>query len=226
MNAPAIALTGARSVAPPAEPGWLRRGPLFISGGVACFDGLIDPTCLAAMCAESQANYVTADRQVCEVESSDGCDGRGGVPPRQLSSAGGGPVQDRLYGSPAMHSFLSGLCGGPIRPTGSRGSYSYYLAEGDHLGLHLDIVTCDVTAITVLTDSSPDHGGSLAVRRDCIDMPLSHARASDTCVEEVVPARAGATIVILGGLVPHRVLPMSAGGQRVISALCFAALPS
>jgi hypothetical protein len=29
--------------------------------------------------------------------------------------------------------------------------------------------------------------------------------------------------VILGGLVPHRVLPRGARGQRVISALCFRA---
>jgi hypothetical protein len=31
--------------------------------------------------------------------------------------------------------------------------------------------------------------------------------------------------VILGGIVPHRVLQLVAGGLRVISALCFELLP-
>jgi hypothetical protein len=204
------------------EPPWLRQGPLFLSGGVAVVDGLIDSRALADLCAEAQANYALADRQVCDVFTSDNCDGRGGVPPRQLSTAGGGLVQDELYRSPHLRSFLSDLCGGPVRQSGSRGSYSYYLAPGDHLGLHLDIVTCDITVISVLSDSSPDNGGALAVQRGNIGVPLSVLRRSPHFDEEVVKAPAGSTIVILGGLVPHRVLPMRTG-QRVISALCFEA---
>jgi hypothetical protein len=144
------------------------------------------------------------------------------VPPRQLSTAGGGPVQDRLYKSPHLRSFLSQMCGGPIRPSGSRGSYSYYVAPGDHLGLHLDIVTCDVTLISVLADSSSGDGGALAVRRGNFGVPLSELRRSPPIGEEAIKAPAGSTIVILGGLVPHRVVPLKTG-QRVISALCFEA---
>jgi hypothetical protein len=201
---------------------WLLQGPLFRSGGVAVLGPIADDRIMAAMCAEAQAGYGAADRQVCDVVTSDNCDGRGGVPPRQLSTASGGPAQDALYHSPHLQALLSRMCGGPIRPSGSRGSYSYYVAPDDHLGLHLDIVTCDVTVISVLADSSPDDGGALAVQRGHVGVPLSALRRSPGVGEEVVKAPAGATIVLLGGLIPHRVLPLKAG-QRVISALCFEA---
>jgi hypothetical protein len=201
---------------------WLLYGPLFRAGGVTVVDGIADPHTMAALCIEAQAQYAFADRQVCDVVTSDNCDGRGGVPPRQLSTAPGGPAQDELYRSASLLALLGRLCGGPIRPSGSRGSYSYYVSRGDHLGLHLDIVTCDVTVISVLADSSPDHGGALVVQRGNVGVPLSVLRRSPQAGEEAVKAAAGSTVVLLGGLVPHRVLPLSTG-QRVISALCFEA---
>jgi hypothetical protein len=201
---------------------WLLQGPMFRSGGIAVVDGIADERTMAALCAEAQANYAMADRQVCDVVASDNCDGRGGVPPRQLSTAPGGPAQDELYRSTHLHAFLSRLCGGPIRPSGSRGSYNYYVAPADYLGLHLDIVTCDVTVISVLSDSSSDSGGALAVQRSSIGVPLSVLRSARVR-EEIVKASAGSSIVILGGLVPHRVLPLKTG-QRTISTLCFEAV--
>lgn len=206
-----------------AEPAWLREGPLFRAGGVAVFDGLTDQRTLMMLCAEAQANYPACDRQVCVSDAGD--DNRGGLPARSLCSSGGGPVQDELYGWPHLHAFLSRLCGGPVLPSGSRGSYSYYVQPGDFLGLHLDIVTCDLTLITVLTDTSPQDGGALAVHRHDIGVPVSTLRAACYPNEEVIKASAGQHIVILGGIVPHRVLPLVAGGQRVISALCFELLP-
>jgi len=201
---------------------WLLQGPLFRAGGVTVVEGLADMHTTAALCAEAQAQYACADRQVCDVVSSDHCDGRGGVPPRQLSTSSGGPAQDDWYRSTALLAYLCRLCGGPVRPAGSRGSYSYYVSRDDHLGLHLDIVTCDVTVINVLADSSPDQGGALVVQRGNVGVPLSVLRRSTQPGEELVKAAAGSTIVLLGGLVPHRVLPLNSG-QRVISALCFEA---
>lgn len=209
---------------PGTEPAWLRQGPLMAGGGVAVFDISGNPH-LATMAAEATANYAIADRQVCTVTTGDEWDWRGGVPPRQLTSAGGGPAQDALYHGPWLSSMLSNLCGGPVRPSGGRGSYSYYVAPGDHLGLHLDIVTCDVTVIVVLSDSCPDEGGSLAVVRTAVGVPLSSVRRDLRTPHEVVKAPAGSMIVMLGGLVPHRVLPITSAGQRVISALCFEAVP-
>lgn len=210
------------SAAPPSHVPWLLHGSLFQSGGIVVVDSLMDDRMFSALCAEAQANYALADRQVCDVVSSDDCDGRGGVPPRQLATAPGGPVQDELYRLPHLCGLLSQLNGGPIRPSGSRGSYSYYVMPADHLGLHLDIVTCDITVISVLADSSPDNGGALVVQRSSVGMPLSTLRRSPHVPEEVVKAPARSSIIILGGLVPHRVLPI-ARGQRVISALCFEA---
>ncbi len=86
---------------------WLLEGPLFACGGVAVVDGLADAATLAALCLEAQANYAIADRQRCDEVTSDHCDGRGGVPPRQLSTAPGGVTQDAMYHSPALHAYLS-----------------------------------------------------------------------------------------------------------------------
>jgi hypothetical protein len=205
------------------EPTWLRDGPLLRAGGVTVLDGLADRRTFAMLCAEAQAIYPTCDRQVCDVEAGD--DGRRAMPARSLCSAGGGPAQDAFYASSHLHHALRQLCGGPLRPTGSRGSYSYYVQPGDFLGLHVDILACDVTLITVLTDTSPADGAALAVHRRNVGQPLSVLRDAGGKDEELVKAAAGQHIVILGGLVPHRVLPLRAGGQRVISALCFEALP-
>src|SRR5689334_13755228 len=38
-----------------------------------------------------------------------------------------------------------------------------------------------------------------------------------------VKLRPGQSLVMLGGLVPHRVLPVHSGQARVVSALCFVA---
>ena len=112
---------------------WLMQGPLFRAGGVTVVDGIADPHTMAELCAEAQAHYALADRQVCDVVISDNCDGRGGVPPRQLSTGPGGLAQDRLYHSASLLEFLSRVCGGPIRPSGSRGlvrSSGFRLVKG------------------------------------------------------------------------------------------------
>lgn len=61
------------------------------------------------------------------------------------------------------------------------------------------------------------------MQQDCVGVPLSILRRSTHVREKVVKAPARSTIVILGGLVPHRVLPLTMG-QRVISTLCFEAV--
>jgi hypothetical protein len=157
--------------------------------------------------------------------SDDGADGRGGMPDRALHTAGAGAVQDALYASPGLHAFLSAQCGHPIVPSGNRGSYSYYVEPGDHLGLHLDVDSCDVTLITVLhADTAPaDPGGGLAVYPSRLGAPLRDVRDAPEAGMGLIKADPGQSIVILGGLVPHRVLPLGASGQRIISALCFTA---
>ena len=134
-------------------------------------------------------------------------------------------MQDALYASPWLHAFLSSQCGLPIVPSGNRGSYSYYVQPGDFLDTHLDIDTCDVTLITVLQDETNprERAGGLAVYPHQLGAPLSRIRAAPEAGMSLVKARPGQSIVILGGLVPHRVEPLGPTGQRTISALCFRA---
>ena len=203
----------------------LVHGPLGRAGGVAVFDGVPDPGTCTALAYEAHAAYPDSTRQV--LADSDGADGRGGMPARALQTSGAGAVQDALYASGWLHEFLSAHCGQPIGPSGNRGSYSYYVEAGDHLDLHLDVDTCDVTLITVLHDDTDpsDPGGALAVYPRAFGAPLRSVRAAPEEGAVLVKARPGQSIVILGGLVPHRVLPLGGSGQRIISALCFRAGP-
>jgi hypothetical protein len=201
----------------------LEAGPLGQAGGVAVVPGLPDPYTSNALAHEATGAYAGSTRQVCDVNG--GGDGRGGTPRRALHTAAGDAVQDALYAAPWLRALLSEQCGAPVRPTGSRGSYSYYVQPGDFLDTHLDIDECDVTLITVLHDSTPPDSpaGGLAVYRDEFSAPLSRIRANPESGAALVKAKPGESIILLGGLVPHRVVPIGESGQRVISALCFRA---
>jgi hypothetical protein len=214
-----------RSLAPSAaDPlAALLAGPLGRSGGVGVFEGLPPPETCAELGAEAWGAYAESDRQ--DLQAGDGEEGRGGTPARALRTAAGGPVQDELYASPWLQAVLSEQCGARVVPSGNRGSYSYYVEPGDFLDTHLDIDTCDVTLITVLYDDIDpnDSAGALAVYPGAFAAHLGAIRAAPEEGVAYIKARAGESIVILGGLVPHRVVPLPARGQRVISALCFQA---
>ena len=198
----------------------LLAGPLGRAGGVAVFANLPDAATVDALRNEALALFEQADRQ--EHQGPDPEDWRGGLPPRALCTAGAGPVQDALYSQSWLAASLTEQCGVPIVPSGNRGSYSYYVAPGDYLGLHLDVVTCDVTLITVLQETTPmGAGGALAVYRHHAGAPLRDVRAAPDVGVELVKAAPGQSIVLLGGLVPHCTVPLGPSGQRVISALCF-----
>ena len=201
----------------------LLAGPLARAGGVAVFTGLPPPETCAELTDEAWRAYPQSDRQ--DLEAGDDEEGRGGTPARALRTAGGGPAQDAVYASPWLHAALSEQCGLTVVPSGNRGSYSYYVQPGDHLDTHLDVDTCDVTLITVLYDDidPTDAAGGLAVYPGAFGAPLSRIRAAPDDGVALVKARPGESILILGGLVPHRVVPLGAQGQRVISALCFEA---
>ena len=199
----------------------LCAGPLASAGGVAVLDGLPDPATCNALALEARRAYPESTRQECT--DGDDADGRGGRPRRALQTAPGGAVQDALYASPWLHATLSAHCGSLIAPSGNRGSYSYYVQPGDFLDTHLDVDTCDVTLITVLHDDTDpgDPAGGLAVYPYQLGGSLARIRRTPETGVAVVKARPGQSILILGGLVPHRVEPLGATGQRIISALCF-----
>jgi len=192
-------------------------------GGVVVLDDLPSARTSAMLAREALRCASGATRQTGWSQPVD--DGRHDVAGRALGSGAGGPVQDALYTSPDLRHRLQDLCASDIRPSGGRGSYSYYTRAGDHLDTHVDIVTCDVTVITVVQDSTPhnDPGGSLEVYSSCFGAPLSSARQPGAR-PTTIKAPQSSSVVILGGLVPHGIVPLGEHGTRVISALCFEAV--
>jgi hypothetical protein len=55
-------------------------------------------------------------------------------------------------------------------------------------------------------------------------MPLTQLRAEDAPAHIDISLDRGQTAVLLGGIVPHEVLPMAAHQHRTISVVCFTAL--
>jgi hypothetical protein len=214
-----MAVTGTAAV-----PEALLGSRLLRSGGFAVYQGLPDAATFAALYAEAVACQATAVRQ--ERWQADVHQGRGGTPRRALFTVGGGPAQDALYRADWLQRLLSGQCGLPVVPSGNRGSYSYYARAGDFLDLHLDIDTCDLAMISVLHDGSHPaaQSGALVVYPSRIGEPLPAIHANPRRGACLVKVHTGQSIVMLGGLLPHRVLPVVEHQLRCISVLCFRAL--
>ena len=133
-------------------------------------------------------------------------------------------VQIGMYNASWLTAFISEQVGRPVVPSSNCGTYSYYVEPGDYLDLHVDVLQCDVTLITVLHDDSDpcDPAGGVMIYGDRIGTPLDSIDIELTPGTSVVKARPGQSVMLLGGLVPHRVLPIRSG-RRVISPLCFRA---
>lgn len=204
----------------------LLHGPVGEAGGAVVIDGLPDDARASQLLDEALGQYPSADRQ--DVTADDGAAGRGGTPARGLWSCGGGPAQDALYRAPWLSDYLSILCAARVVPAGSRGSYSFYVDEGDFLGLHLDIESCDVTLISVLRDDAgpQDPAGGLLVHSAHLGQDLHAVRRRPHDGTAVVKAQPGQSIVLLGGLLAHETVPVTADKPRIISALCFRAEPA
>jgi hypothetical protein len=145
---------------------------------------------------------------------------RRGDPNRHLASAEGGPVQTAIYNNVGLIQKLSECCGRKIRPTGGQGTYSYYDLPGHFLGLHRDIRRCDVTLITCLHRQGGDFpSGALRVYAKSAATSLSKI-GSHTWHRDIRMS-VGQSVLLLGGCVPHEVLPAAKGYARHISVLCF-----
>lgn len=217
MNATTL---GARP-APPAVPASLRRSRLLSRGGFDVFSGLLDDSFREHLLAEALGRY--GEALECDIPASDGEEVRGGIPARRFLNATGGPVQDAFYRAPWVLDFLRGLTAPSLVPTGERGTYSYYVRAGDFLAIHRDIQTCDLAVITCLQDGAAvgGDGGSLCLYPERFLEPLSAVRATPEEGALKLRLDAGQTIALCGGLVPHALLPVAEGQERVVSVLCY-----
>lgn len=198
----------------------IARSPLMQRGGFEVLSGVLDEHILAMLLGE--AMEALADARETAVPFSDSEEVRGGNPARRFLSSAAGSLQEGFSHAPWMLALLRELCGPTLRPTGSLGTYSYYVRPGDHLDIHRDIETCDVAVISCLYDTpGAADGGMLGLYPGRIHEPLSAIRARpDTGIIKLRLA-AAETLVMFGGIVPHMVVPVAEEQSRIVSVLCY-----
>jgi hypothetical protein len=204
---------------PPEE---VLQSRLFAAGGYLVVRGLFDDETLRDLREEAEQVRMEARRML--VTDSDGTEGRGGFPARAYLSSRGGELHWGLHGCQQMAETLASVCGIGVSASGS-GTYSYYEQTGDFLAVHRDVEQCDIAVITSLTGCSMDcPAGELVVYPELIREPLSAARRAGRSAGISVPLDRGHTIILLGGILPHEVVPTSAGQERIVTINCYHAL--
>jgi hypothetical protein len=198
-----------------------HNSPLVRKGGFDVFQGLPEPKTFDLMLSEATSVFPTA--QVSDVAVSDREEIRGGNPARRFLSAPGGSVQDAFYNATWMIDFLRGVTGTFLIPAGRRGTYTYYARPGDYLALHRDVETCDVAVITCLYNNAglADGGGVLNLYPDRLFEKLSVIRETPEHGVTRIRLLPGQTLVMLGGIIPHALMPVNNKQVRIISVLCY-----
>jgi hypothetical protein len=198
----------------------ISRSRIFANGGLLPLANLFPPSDLDRL--EAEASRASAEGHRNELAVS-GAGERGGSPERAFTHASGGMAQWTLFSAASFVARLGEVCGLDLAPTGG-GSYSYYEQEGDFLGLHRDIVTCELTVVTCVRTAGVKPGaGSLLVYSDYMNAPLARARAAGRGAARQAPIGRGESVALLGGFVPHEVTPMLNGQERVVSVMCYRA---
>jgi hypothetical protein len=201
---------------PPKE---ILQSRLFAQGGYLVVNGLFGEETLQALWAEADRVRVKGVRGC--VPDSDATEGRGGTPGRAYRLATGGELHWGLHGCRQMADTLCRLCGVTVSSTGG-GTYSYYEQAGDFLALHRDVLQCDIAVITSLTHSIVDGStGELTVYPEFIHESLSTVRRAGRSSSTSVPLDRGQTAILLGGIVPHEVVPTCAGQDRIVAVNCY-----
>ena len=206
---------------PPLSP-VLCDSVLMQRGGCLLIEDLLGADLLTTLCAEAHERH--DDARHTAWPGSQQADWRGGDPARSYSGATGGAIQSSIFASPDLAAHLSKLCGLPLRLAGI-GSFSYY-APGDFLALHRDILTCDVTLLTCLRDTAAGTSdrSSLRLYPAYFRSPLTQLRSEHAPTHIDLRLDRGQTAVLLGGIVPHEVIPMAAHQHRTVSVVCMTAM--
>ena len=189
--------------------------------GFRVFEGFPDDATAHGLLAEAVNRLGVAT--VTDSAEDDGEDVRGGHPARRFLTAPAGPFQATRYTSPRVLALLAAVVGTRVEPTGEAGTYSYYIRPGDFLALHRDIVTCDLSVITCLRDTLDARrvDGALCMYPGRSGEPLSHIRATPTRGAVAIRLAVGQTLAIFGGIVPHTLLPVAPGQERIVSIVCY-----
>jgi hypothetical protein len=193
-----------------------------VRGGGVLVASLLGAESLAALQAEATA--CRAHVEACRVEQDDGEQHRGGNPDRRLESAVAGPRLRAIYGSSVLADLLARVTAVRWRPSGGEGTYSYYCHEGHHLGIHRDVAECDLALILCVSDRcsrDPGLAGTLCLYPGRTAEPLSAIRAHPGLGALHLRLRPGEAAILLGGIVPHRVVAIGPGHTRVVAPLCF-----
>lgn len=147
-----------------------------------------------------------------------------GDPDRWLESATGGEALASFSRSAALLAALREETGVAWLPAGG-GSWSYYRRAGHHLGLHRDVAVCDLAVITcVLNQGDSPESGMLRLWPSRARHTLDEIREDPHGFVDV-RVQAGDTVLLLGGLVAHQVLPLAEGHLRIISPMCYQPKP-
>lgn len=202
-------------------PTCIKNSRLIRKGGFEVVEGLLSPTHRERMLAEAIRLYPQAIQSY--EPQSDGEEIRGGSPARQFFSSQGGPLQDAFYQDARLLAFLRERTDTRLVPTGERGTFTYYVRPGDHLGIHRDIQSCDVAVVSCLLERTQleQPGGCMTVYPERIYEPLSSIRATPQKGALRFRVGLGQTIVMVGGLLPHSIFPLGAEQMRIVSVLCF-----
>ena len=204
-------------------PDGIQRSRLMRAGGFAVFSGVTATPAGSRLFADAQECARHAKESF--IATSDAEEYRGGRPARRFLSVSAGTAQSEFSRNAQIIAWLSSLCGAPVRPTGERGTYTFYSRPGDFLGLHRDIETCDVAVITCLYDEhrAGSRGGVSRLYPQRRDEPLSWIRAKPREGAVELRIEPGQTLVMFGGIIPHEILPMGPGDRRIVSILCYRA---
>jgi hypothetical protein len=152
-------------------------------------------------------------------------DARGkGDPDRWLDMAPGGASLYQHYHGPRIRRLLGELTGLRATPSGDQAGYSFYRRAGHHLGLHRDIDACEIAVITCVYDERPPDGGgsgALLLYPSRSGESLAEIRHTPERGALSVTLTPGDSLVLLGGQIPHRLLPVRAGHTRIVAPLCY-----
>jgi hypothetical protein len=197
----------------------LAGSPL-VRGGGLLRTRILAPATLAALVRDA----VEAHRSAAEARVGLEEDRPRGDPDRWLESATGGAALQAFAASEEVRDLLVRSTGVGWVPAGP-GSWSYYRRAGHHLGLHRDLAVCDLALVTCVVDEGAEAGsGLLRLWPGRAREPLEAVRRDPRGSVDVRLA-AGQSALLLGGVVPHQVLPLRAGHVRIVAPLCYQAVP-